>query len=108
MQGAWDRIAAMQAQQQAAQPAATFELWPEHLPALRLFRAVETQFRWCESQPTGLDYTGVRAAPAFRRLPRDTREDVFEDVCTMERAWIRKTLALAAERRANATHLPGA
>lgn len=96
----------MQAKQAVSQPSATFELWPEHLPALQLFRAVETQFRWSDGQPTGLDYTGVRASPAFRRLPRDKREDVFEDVCAMERAWIRKTLALAAERRANAANMP--
>ena len=70
--------------------------------ALRLFRAVETQFCWADGQPTGLDYVRVRAAPAFRRLARSEREDVFEDVCVMERAWIRKTLALAVERRREA------
>ena len=92
----------MQARQKAAQGPAVFELWPEHVAALRLFRAVEPQFCWADGQPTGLDYVRVRAAPAFRRLARSEREDVFEDVCVMERAWIRKTLALAVERRREA------
>jgi len=93
----------MQARQQVTRVAETFTLWPEHLPALRLFRAVETQFVWADGQPTGLDYCRVRAAPAFRRLPRNQRELVFEDVCVMEGAWIRKTLSLIAERRAAAS-----
>ncbi len=96
----------MQAEQKASQAPEVFELWSEHLPALRLFRAVETQFCFSEGQPTGLNYCGVRAAPAFRRLPRDRREDVFEDVCTMERAWIRKRMELAIEHR-NATRPAG-
>ena len=87
----------MQARQKAAQGPAVFELWPEHVAALRLFRAVETQFCWADGH-----YVRVRAAPAFRRLARSEREDVFEDVCVMERAWIRKTLALAVERRREA------
>ena len=72
------------------------------MPALSLFRAVETQFRWQDGAPTGLDYCGVRAAPAFRALPRDRREAVFADVCVMERPWINATVRDIIARRQSA------
>jgi hypothetical protein len=76
----------------AAEPAESadvLELWPEHVPAVELWFAVQTQWRHGFSGPTGLDYAGVRASPRFRALPHAMREGVFADVCTMERATLR-------------------
>lgn len=81
-----------------------FHLRPECLPVLGLWGEVQTQWRSGFSGPTGLDYAGVRASPAFRRLPRDEREDLFADLCVMERAWLAKRQQIAAEeaqRKAN-------
>jgi hypothetical protein len=64
---------------------AVFHLWPEHEAALLLWLAVQSQWRHGWNGPTGLDYAGIRAAPAFHRLARVTREAVFADVCVMER-----------------------
>jgi len=80
----------------AADEPEPFFLWPEHLPALELWAGVQTQWRAGAQGFTGLDYAGVRASPAFRRLaPRD-RERVFGEVEVMERA----TLTAWAEMRA--------
>lgn len=73
----------------AAQPADDeFALWPEALPVFNLFQACSTQWRHGPMGPTGFDYMGIRCSPAFRRLARDQRESVFEDLCIMERAWL--------------------
>lgn len=63
-----------------------FHLWPEHLPALALWSDVQTQWRVGMAGPTGLDYAGVRASPAFVALRRSKREKVFADLCIMEAA----------------------
>lgn len=63
-------------------------LWPELVPALNLWFAVQTQWRHGWGGPTGLDYAGVRASPAFRALDRAQREPAFADLCIMERAAI--------------------
>lgn len=70
-----------------------------------LFFGVQTQWRFASgggmgggsTVPTGLDYTAVRASPAFRRLPRATRESTFDEVCVMERAWVAEAGRLARE-----------
>lgn len=69
-----------------SQPREVFHLWPEHVEAVVLWSRVQSQWRHGMAGPTGLDYAGVRASPAFRRLPRKDRERVFEDVCVMESA----------------------
>lgn len=82
----------------APPPAQVFRLWSEHEAAHDLYYAVRTQWRVGVAGPTGLDYAGVRAAPAFRRLgPR--REQVFEDLCAIEQGWLQEHARLAAERR---------
>lgn len=76
-----------------------FNLWPENLPALSLFNAVSSQWRTDFGQRTGLDYSGVRASPAFRRIRnRRKREAVFEDVCTIEQAWLEARAKQADEK----------
>ncbi|MBL8351197.1 MAG: DUF1799 domain-containing protein [Burkholderiaceae bacterium] len=63
-----------------------FHLWPEHLAALELWVGVQTQWRHGFAGATGLDYAGVRASPAWRRIAPRERERVFSELCTMERA----------------------
>ncbi|HRG72106.1 MAG TPA: DUF1799 domain-containing protein [Thauera aminoaromatica] len=65
-----------------------FRLWSEHLPAFRLFEAVQTQLRWSDNRPTGLDWVGVRAHPACWALPEDQRERVLGDVAVIEHPWL--------------------
>lgn len=74
-------------------------LWVEHEPAYHLFQSMGTQWRYGTNGPTGLDYAGVRASPQFRRLARDQRELVFEDVCIVERAWLVEKHERAARYR---------
>lgn len=93
-----------QRQRMALQPVAgpppvqEFRLWSCHEAALDLYYAVRTQWRVGVSGPTGLDYAGVRAAPAFRRLGT-RREQVFEDLCGIERGYLEEHARLLAERR---------
>lgn len=73
-----------------------YHLWPEHVPVLELWSAVQTQWRVGMAGATGLDYAGVRASPAFQRLrPRRRAERIFAELCLMERA----TLEEWAQRR---------
>lgn len=83
-----------------AATAPEFHLWPEHVDALVLWQAVQSQWRMvAEVGVTGLDYSGVRACPAFRALPRMRRESIFEDLCTVERAALREWSEMREERR---------
>lgn len=68
--------------------AAVFELWTEHAPVLGLWWGVATQWRISDGQRTGLDYPAVRAAPAFRALPRADRERLFDDLVSVEHAYV--------------------
>jgi hypothetical protein len=77
-----------------------FWLWPEHVDTLMLWQAVQTQWRMVsEIGATGLDYQGVRACPGFRGLPRARREQVFADLCVIERATLREWSEQREERR---------
>jgi hypothetical protein len=95
---AWALLRAEQERLLREQQPEVFHLWPEHEPALHLFRAVETQFRLMEGLPTGLDYGAVRAHPAFRAIPREQREQVLSDISTMEPAWIGERVRVHVER----------
>jgi hypothetical protein len=60
------------------------ELWPDQVPAVRLFDAMLTQWRIGPSGPVGLDY-GVMAWVASRiGLTPDDLADSFEDIRDME------------------------
>ena len=74
-----------------------FNLWPENVPAFDLFQQVQTQWRIGFAGPTGLDYAGVRASPAFRRIRRRLRERTLDEICTMERAWLDAAAEVRAE-----------
>lgn len=79
-----------------------FRLWPEHLPAARLFDGCCTQWRHAgmDGTPTGLDYAGVRASGAFHALPEHQRQAAMEDLHFIEVGW------LAEYRRRRATQRP--
>lgn len=74
-----------------------FYLWPENLAALLLFNEVQTQWQIGPLGPTGLNYPGVRASPAFERIAPVLREEVLDGACVMERAYL---AALAENDRA--------
>ncbi len=94
------RLAAL-AREGRIQPVAgeEFHLRPDCLPAFGLWTAVQTQWRHGFAGPTGLDYAGVRASPAYRRIPPQDRAEVFEDLCVMERAWLARRAELAEAQR---------
>jgi hypothetical protein len=101
--GAWAALAAKRQHHGSDDPDAhAFDLWRECAPALDLFLAVETQFRYDEGLPTGLDYASVRSSPAFRAIARSERESIFADVCVIERAWVNERVRRAIERRRRA------
>lgn len=72
-----------------------FWLWPQHVPALELWCAAQTQWRHGLGGPTGLDYAGVRASPTFEGMDGGERERAFADLCVMECA----ALAAWADQR---------
>lgn len=80
-------MAAAAAHRKPAEPD-VFVLWPEHVEAFRVFQAVQTQFRWSDNRPTGLDWQSVRAHPACRAVRREDRERVLADVAEIEPAWL--------------------
>lgn len=74
-----------------------FHLLPDNVPAFDLFQQVQTQWRIGFAGPTGLDYAGVRASPAFRRIRRRLRERTLDEICIMERAWLDAAAEVRAE-----------
>lgn len=74
-----------------------FHLWPEHVPALELWGAVQTQWRHGFAGPVGLDYAGVEAALRLQSTPRSERGERFAELRIMERAaleeWARRRAA---------------
>lgn len=75
------------------------ELWPENLPAVDLYLAVQTQWRYAgmDGQPTGYDYAGIRAAMALRGDP----PELFADLQVLESAYL--DIVTAQRAKAHAT-----
>jgi hypothetical protein len=74
-----------------------FYLWPEHVPALRLWNELSTQWRVGMEGPTGLDYAAVEA---FMRIdgPRGPeRRERFAELRILER----EALRVWADQRAS-------
>lgn len=80
-----------------AAPAAAgvFHLWPEHVPALRLWNDLGTQWRVGMAGPIGLDYTAAEAYCRVEGIRGSQRRERFAELRAMERAALR---AWAAER----------
>ena len=74
------------------------ELWPENVPAVLLYLACDTQWRYAgmSGVPTGLDYAGVRAVMDLQAVPSDAHPALFQDLQALER----EHLAVSAERAA--------
>lgn len=60
------------------------EVWPDSVPATRLFCAMATQWRAGMSGATGLDYGVLPAVMELLGIAPDERPGVFEDVRVME------------------------
>ena len=71
------------------------EVLTENLPAVRVFIAMQTQWRHGMGGPTGLDYAALPVVEARCGVRREKRGDVFAAVRVMEC----ETLNAWAERR---------
>jgi hypothetical protein len=76
------------------------ELWPENVPAVRLYLACDTQWRYAGMNgiPTGLDYDGVRAVMALQAIPHADRPALFADVQVLEQAQLQVIHQRIAQR----------
>lgn len=70
------------------------------MAVLRLWGGVQTQWRHGFAGPTGLDYAGVRASPAWHAAPLRRRERLFAELVVMERAALVEWGRMARERHA--------
>lgn len=61
-------------------------IWPETLPPLRVFAALDTQWRVGFGGATGLDYNVLPTTLRLLGVPRADWPELFEDIRTMERA----------------------
>ena len=79
------------------------ELWPENVPAVLLYLACDTQWRYAgmSGVPTGLDYAGVRAVMDLQAVPMEERTRLFSDVQVLEQAQLHVTHQRLARDRAN-------
>lgn len=85
-----DLLGAAAAFKRAAERAAgpqVFYLWPEHTDALRVWLALQTQWRHRFGGPTGLDYAAIEAW--FRITREPARAERLAELQLMERAALR-------------------
>lgn len=59
-------------------------IWPDNLPALDLFVALQTQWRTGFNGPTGLDYAAVAATLDLQGVAPADRCKLFADLRVME------------------------
>lgn len=67
-----------------AEQSGVVDLWPEHEPALRLFDAMQTQWRVAMGGPIGLDYGPLPWVCRCVGITSDQEPDVFADLRVME------------------------
>lgn len=67
------------------------ELWPENIPAVELYLAAGTQWRYVgiAGAPVGLDYVGVRTLMELRAVPASEQPALFADLQILEREHVR-------------------
>lgn len=68
----------------ALQAAQAYEVWPENMPAMRLFGSLSTQWRTGMNGPTGLDYNVLFYRLDRMHLSEQEHEWMFEDIQTVE------------------------
>lgn len=61
-----------------------FGVWPDTLPAVNAFIAMETQWRIGMAGATGLDYAALPAVLDLMEVPPSERYDLFADLRVME------------------------
>lgn len=61
-----------------------YDVWPDTLPAINTFIAMETQWRVGMAGATGMDYAALPAVLDLMDVPRDERSDLFADLRVME------------------------
>ena len=78
------------------------ELWPENVPAVLLYLACDTQWRYAgmNGVPVGLDYAGVRAVMDLQAVPQEERPGLFADLQTLEQAQLQVSHQRLAQERA--------
>lgn len=87
--------ASVEAIKKAAQAADEFAVWPENWQPLRVFLAMQTQWRVGMAGPTGLDYTALPAVGQMLGLGRKAQRRSFPAVQVMEA----EALKVFAEKR---------
>lgn len=71
------------------------EIWQDNTHIVRVFGAMQTQWRMGFAGPTGLDYSALPVVVRMMRVPLDCRGDIFMGVRVMELA----TLGVYADKR---------
>lgn len=59
-------------------------MWPDNWQALDVFVALQTQWRFSQIGPTGLDYSALGAVMRLRGVKKRDRADTFEAIRIME------------------------
>lgn len=85
-----------------APPSEVFYLWPENLPAWKLWLAVRTQWHHGFDGPTGAIYQGWEIVMRRRRIPPRERDRYFALLQAMELGALEGWKQLRDEREANA------
>ena len=65
------------------------EIWPENTHIVRVFCAMQTQWRMGFSGPTGLDYAVLPIVVRQMHVPLEHRRDIFMGVRVMESATLK-------------------
>ena len=60
------------------------EVWPDNEPAVRLYCAMQSQWRVGFAGPTGLDYAALPAVLSLLGVPADAHPDTFDCLRVME------------------------
>ena len=68
----------------AMQAAHEYEVWPENMPAIRLFSSLQTQWRVSMNGPSGLDYNVLFTRLDRLKLSDQDHEWMFDDIRTIE------------------------
>ena len=60
------------------------DIWPDNEPAVRLYCAMQSQWRVGFAGPTGLDYAALPAVLSLLQIPPEQHPDTFDCLRVME------------------------
>lgn len=63
-------------------------IWPETLPAIRLFTRSLTQWRASPTGLIGLDYNALDLLMSYDGVPIEERGELLQDVANLERGYL--------------------